>query len=162
MKAKFPTTSIVCVLILFTTIFATCKKSDLAGISPARNVEGTWSTPSAVTIYMASDGCGTYKRYISTPVKMTWDITAVDDNNVDIWITSNYIGATTQLASNCGLPAAPLAFPISLHGSVSSSNLKLLESQMQYNSSGGATGLALVEVGNFNITANNLTGTITE
>ncbi len=138
-----------------------CSKDKLAGISPARDISGTWTTPAPVTLYMTSEGCGTYKRYNSTPVKMTWEITAVDDNNVDIRITATYIGTTTQLASNCGMPAL-LNFPFSLHGRISSSNLKLLENQMQYNSSGGAIGLKLIEVGNFNLTTNILTGTIYE
>lgn len=149
------------ILLIASASLQSCKKSEPGLLSPARNISGTWTTPLAVTIYMASDGCGTYRRYNSTPVKMIWEITYVDDNKVDIWITSNYIGTTTQLASNCGSPAS-LNFPVSLHGVVSSSNLKLMENQMQYSSSGAALGLALVEVGNFNFTTNNLTGTITE
>ena len=148
-------------ILISTTSLQSCKKSGTGTLSPARSIVGIWTTPSAVTIYMTSDGCGTYNRYNSTPVKMTWDITYVDDNDVDILISANYIGTTTQLGSNCGAPAS-LVFPLSLHGKISSSNLTLLESQMQYNNSGGATGLALVVVGNFNFTTYNLSGTITE
>lgn len=163
MKFKIITFSVIYIFILLisSAFLQSCKKSGSVLLSPARNISGTWSTPLAVTIYMTSDGCSTYKRYNSTPVKMRWEITYVDDNNVNIEITSNYIGATTQLASNCGSPAT-LHFPISLHGVVSSSNLKLMESQMKYSSSGAALGLTLVEVGNFNFTTNNLTGTIAE
>ncbi|MFI5200829.1 MAG: hypothetical protein ACHQNE_00395 [Candidatus Kapaibacterium sp.] len=97
---------------------------------------------------------------------MTWAITYVDDNDVDIWITSNYAGTTTQLGSDCGLPSSfwngSSVFPIDLKGVVSSSNLKLMEDQMQYNNAGGAIGTAPVQIGNFNFTTNNLTGTITE
>ena len=151
----------VFILLIASASLQSCKKSGTCSLSPARNISGTCTNPLAVTIYMASEVCGTYKRYNSTPVKMTWEITYVDDNKVDIWISSNHIGATTQLASNCGSPAS-LNFPISLHGAVSSSNLKLMESKTQYNSSGATLGLALVGVGNFNFTTNNLTGTITE
>jgi len=110
---------------------------------------------------MMSAGCGSYVRYNSTPVTITWTITAIDDNNVDIVISANKIGTTTQLASNCGQPAT-LVFPLQLHGIISSSNLQVTEQQMQYNNAGAATGLASVVVGNFNFTTNNITGTLSE
>jgi hypothetical protein len=142
--------------------FGGCTKSDSDGqLSPARNISGTWTTPSPVTFFMASDGCGAYARYNSTPVKMRWEITEIDDNTVDVWIHDTHIGATTQIGSNCGLPAT-LTFPLHFRGTVSSSNLKLEENQMQYSSTGAALGLSYVTVGNFNFTTDNLTGTITE
>ena len=157
MKLRITKFRAICFILLISVSFFGCKKT----LTPARNLEGTWNTPFAVTIYMKSDGCGTFTRYNRTPVKMTWTITYIDDTNVDITIAASYIGTTTQTGSNCGAPAT-LNFPLYLHGRISSSNLKLLESQMQYNNSGGAIGLALVEVGNFNFTTNNITGTINE
>lgn len=138
-----------------------CTTKDDSTLSPARNISGTWTTPYAVTFYMASDGCGTYARYNSTPVSLRWDITTVDDNTVDVWIYATHIGTTTTLASNCGLPAT-LNFPLNFRGIVSASHLTLQENQMQYSSTGAALGLAYVDVGSFNFTTNNLTGTITE
>lgn len=144
-------------MLLQATLFVSCKKN----LTPAITLEGTWNTPFPVNMYMTSSGCGTYKRYNSTPVKMTWQIIYTDDSTVDITISSSYIGSTTQLGSNCGL-GATLNFPLYLYGKISSSNLKLLENQMQYNNAGGAIGLALIEIGNFHFTTNNLTGTIYE
>jgi hypothetical protein len=92
---------------------------------------------------------------------MSWDITEIDDNTVDVWIYATNIGTTTQIGSNCSLPAT-LNFPLHFRGITSSSNLKLRGNQMQYSSSGAALGLAYVNVGDFNFTSSNLTGTITE
>lgn len=153
-RVTFFVLACICVVILFSN----CKKTAL---SPARSLAGTWTSPYAITFYMASEGCGSYVRYNSTPVTITWTITAIDDNDVDVVISSNKIGTTTQLASNCGLPAT-LAFPLEFHGTISSSNLQLTERQMQYSNSGAAIGLASVVVGNFNFTNNNITGTIFE
>lgn len=168
MKWKFFKLQFRIFLILISSFSVSCSKdgkdSGSGGLSPARNIQGLWSTPIAVNVYETSDGCDTYARYNRTPVKMTFNITAIDDNNVDITISFTFIGSTVQLASNCGLSAGNSIFFISeqMHGKISSSHLQLLRNQMQYNSAGGAIGLALVEVGSFNFTTNNLTGTITE
>lgn len=137
-----------------------CSK-DEATLSAARKLSGTWTTPSAVKFYMTSDGCGSYVRYNSTPITMTWTITTIDDNTVDVTLSANTIGTTTQIGSNCGSPSV-LNFPLYFRGIISSSNLKLLENQMQYSNSGAALGLSYVEVGNFNFTTSNLTGTVDE
>jgi hypothetical protein len=162
MKNRYSTKIQIILLLIITAGFTQCSKSKSPGtLSPARSIVGTWTTPSAVTMYMTSDGCGNYVRYNSTPVKMTWDVTYVDDSHVDITISSSFIGTTTQIGSNCGLPAT-LNFPLYMHGLVSSSHLTLQENQMQYSSSGAALGLSLIEIGSFNLTTNNITGTITE
>lgn len=155
--------NVIAVVVLF-LISLNCKKTNTSNhpLSPARNISGTWTTPFPVTFFMMSDGCGAgFIRYNSTPITMTWTITTIDDNNVDIWISSNTIGTTTQLASNCGL-GATLVFPLHFHGNISSSNIQLTEKQLQYNNSGGATGFADVTTGNFNFTNNSINGTITE
>ena len=152
---RIPTILLGCVCL--TTLYSGCKKT----LSPARDLSGTWTSPAAVTFYMMSAGCGNFVRYNSTPVNITWTITSIDDNNVDITISATKIGATTQLASNCNLPAT-LTFPLHLHGTISASNLQVTEQQLQYNNAGAATGLVSVAVGNFNFTSNNITGTLSE
>lgn len=130
-------------------------------LSPARSLEGTWESKLDVNFYMKSDGCGSFVRYNKTPVSISWEITELSDNEVDIWISSKKIGSTTSIGSNCGLPAT-LIFPLHYTGQISSSNLKLYKSQMQYSSSGAALGLADVLAGEFNFTSDILTGTLFE
>ncbi len=152
--------SLLLVVVWLTCTSWGCNKTDTQ-LSPARSIAGTWTTPSAVIFYMTSDGCGNYVRYNKTPITMTWTITEVDDNHVDVDIAANSIGTTTQIGSNCGL-GATLNFPLSFHGTISSSYLQLTESIMEYDNQGHALGLVSVPVGNFNFTTSNLTGTITE
>lgn len=130
-------------------------------LTPATNFVGTWTTPAEVTIFMTSDGCGAYARYNSTPVAMEWVITEIDANHVDVEMYATHIGTTTQIGSHCGSPSV-LHFPLYLHGVVSSSNLRLVESIMAYDDQGRALGLVDVEVGNLNLTGNNMTGTLSE
>ena len=152
--------SLLLIFVWFSTTSSGCKTSN-DPLSPARNIAGTWTTPAAVTFYMTSDGCGTYSRYNKTPITLTFTITETDDNHVDVDISANSIGTTTQIGSNCGSPST-LNFPLYFHGTVSSSNLQLTESIMQYDNQGHALGLQDVVVGSFNITSNNMTGTIVE
>jgi hypothetical protein len=149
------------VVVLCVSIFLQGCSKDEPALSAARNLSGTWTTPSAVTFYMTSDGCGNLARYNSTPVTMTWTITTIDDNTVDVALSANSIGTTTQIGSNCGSPSV-LNFPLYFRGKISSSNLQLLENKMLYSNTGAALGLSYVEVGNFNFTTSNLTGTIDE
>jgi hypothetical protein len=58
------TWALLCILLIG------CNKKDEPGqLSPARNIVGNWTSPSAVVFYMAIDGCGNYARYNSTPSK---------------------------------------------------------------------------------------------
>jgi hypothetical protein len=154
---KWMTTVLLPVIGLF---LSGCPEKDEV-LSAARSISGTWTTPAAVTFFMTSDGCGNYSRYNSTPITMTWTITTVDDVTVNVLMAANSIGTTSQVGSNCGAPSI-LNFPLEFRGVISSSKLILLENQMQYSNSGAALGLQYVEVGNFNFTTSNLTGTIAE
>ena len=122
-KIKITYVLSVTVFLLMTVLMGfECSKDKLAGISPARDIAGTWTTPASVNFYMTSDGCGTYARYNRTPIKLSWNITYISDTEVDVDISASNIGTTTQLQSNCGLPAT-LNFPLFYHGKVSASNL---------------------------------------
>ena len=163
-NCKIKRTSVlsVTVFLLMTVLMGfECSKDKLAGISAVRDISGNWTTPASVNFYMTSDGCGTYARYNRTPIKLRWNITYISDTEVDVDISATNIGTTTQLQSNCGLPAT-LNFPLFYHGKVSATNLLLFVRKMQYNNNGGAIGMADVTVGDFMFTSNSLTGTLFE
>jgi len=120
------------------------KDGGLFGLSPARKLEGTWTTPFAPTLYYYSDACGNYIRVARTTIGMRWEIIKTGDNtvNIDIYKTSS---SSVQLlvSQNCAL-YVPLVTPITLKGEISSSQLTLKK---------GST-----IVGSFSFTTDNLTG----
>ncbi|MEO7922668.1 MAG: hypothetical protein ABIR30_03260 [Chitinophagaceae bacterium] len=139
MKKKLATT-----LILITVIL-TLSSSLCSKISPARNLEGNWTTPFAPTLYYYSDACGNYSRVAKAQIGMRWEINGTNDAsvvNIDIFRTST--SAVQLLVSpGCAL-YVPMTTLLTVRGDISSSQLTL--------SSGG------VIVGSFSFTTNNLTG----
>lgn len=148
-------------ILLIAGLFLGCKKNPLP-LTPARQLAGNWTTPNAVTFYYSSDGCGTYNRYSSFQMKVNWQIAALGDSSVDITWTLVSSGSQTNLGSNCGLPAPPLAFPLHFMGIITGSKFALDEKQMVYSNTGAALGLRYVLTGVFSFTTNNITGTVTE
>lgn len=149
----------VCAL-LTGLLFLGCEKN--TPLTPARQLEGTWTTPNPVTFYFDSDGCGSYGHYSKFTMKVSWQVTARGDSMVDI--TETLISSTVQtsVGSNCGLPAPALAFPLQFVGVITGSKFALDEQQMLYSSSGAALGLGNVRIGIFNFTSNNITGSVDE
>lgn len=142
-------------------LFFSCQKSSTP-LTPARQLAGNWTTPNPVTFYASSDGCGSYSRYSSFTMKVSWQITAIGDSSVNITETLVSSSTQTDIGSNCGLPAPALSFPIQYVGIITGSKFALDEQQMQYSSSGQALGLANVRVGIFNFTTDNITGYLSE
>jgi len=138
--------------ILICILFYGCAKTTPAVLTPARQLEGTWTTPNPVTFYYSSEGCGSYVRYSSFKMKVSWQITAIGDSAISIsWSLISMSGQTT-IGSNCGLPCPPIVFPADFVGIVSSSKFSLDEHQSIGN----------VLVGVFSYTSNIITGTVTE
>jgi hypothetical protein len=134
---------------LVLVMFWGCKKSSTtANLSVARQMAGKWTTPNPVTFYYSSDGCGGYARYSSFQMKMNWVITATSDNSISVEWTLVSMGGQTSVGSNCGLPAAPIAFPEEYVGIVTGSQFSMDQNQMLQ--------------GVFNFTTDNITGTMNE
>lgn len=118
----------------------------LFGLSPARKLEGTWTTPFQVPLYYYSDVCGTYGRVAKVSMGMRWEISKGPNSNtvnIDIYKTSS---SSVQLlvSSGCAL-YVPLVTPLTLTGEISSSQLTLKKSNGTI-------------VGSFSFTSDNLTG----
>ncbi|MDB5023264.1 MAG: hypothetical protein JWP78_1019 [Mucilaginibacter sp.] len=136
-------------IILVPVMFWGCKKSSsTANLSVARQMAGKWTTPNYVTFYYSSDGCGGYARYSSFKMKMNWQITAIGDNAINVEWTLVSMTGQTITGSNCGLPAAPIAFPEEYVGIVTGSKFSMDQNQMLQ--------------GVFNFTTDNITGTMSE
>lgn len=136
-------------IVLVPIMFWGCKKtSTSANLSVARQMEGKWTTPNPVTFYYSSDGCGGYARYSSFKMKMNWQITAVGDNAINVEWTLVSMSGQTIISSNCGLAAAPIAFPEEYVGIVTGSKFSMDQNQMLQ--------------GVFNFTTDNITGTMSE
>jgi hypothetical protein len=158
--------SLLMVLSLFFIILSGCTKP--API-PAQQIAGTWTTPMPVTIFMASDSCpldsmcGSYGRYDSTRVTMTWKISYLMENLVDVVITPDKIDTTIHYDTLYG-PTVSQLFPIKLRGIVNLTNLIVEQSYVTYDTLGKPNGIAYTQVGNFLISSNpnTLTGTLAE
>lgn len=123
-----------------------CKKlGGSSGLSAARQLKGTWKTTVASTFYYYSDACGTYSRVAKTQIGMQWNITETGDNTVDIELYKTGSSSVQLLVSqNCAL-YVPLVTPVSLKGTISSSQLTIKDSKARI-------------VGSFSITTDNLAG----
>ncbi len=134
-------------MILIAACLQSCKKiSELTSvITPARNIEGTWTTPFAVKFYLSTDRCGGFVRYADQNQKLTWTITALSDNEVLINSNASYKGSFT-IYSICAQQPVPVAFDVAsaMTGIVSSSQMDLY--------------VGSVKVGSMSLTTNNLTG----
>jgi hypothetical protein len=136
-------------IVLVPVMFWGCKKSSsTANLTVARQMEGKWTTPNPVTFYYSSDGCGGYARYSSFQMKMNWQITAVGDNAINVEWTLVSMSGQTVISGNCGLPAAPIAFPEEYVGIVTGSKFSMDQNQMLQ--------------GVFNFTTDIITGTMSE
>lgn|GEM_PF-1258358 len=118
-------------------------------LSPARNLAGTWKTTVPVRVNYKTDFCtfGVLQDVSWVPWAVTFVITpGADDNHVIV--DMSFQTGTTTIVNDCGgsgTGAVPEVSPMFLTGAISSTNLVL------YN---GTT-----QVGNFNFTTDNLTGT---
>jgi hypothetical protein len=120
-----------------------CGKDGLFGISPAKKLEGTWTTPFQAPLYYYSDFCGNYVRVAKVNMGMRWEITKTGDNTVDIEIYKTSSSSVQQLLPGCLY--VPLVTPLGLEGEISSTQLTLKKSN-------GTV------VGSFSFTTDNLTG----
>jgi hypothetical protein len=144
---------------LIAIIFFGCDKPAL---TPARKLEGTWTTPFPVNFYLNSDGCGSYSPYAKFTMKLKWTITAISDSFINVrWDLTGSTNPVT-IGSNCGQPNPTIVFPLEFVGVISGSRIALSESQMAYSSTGAALGLRNVLVGLFSFTTDNITGTMFE
>lgn len=141
-------------------LFLGCTKD--APLTPARGLEGTWTTPFPVTFYLNSDGCGSYAHYAKLTMKLQWTITAISDSFVNVkWDLTGSTSPVT-IGSNCGSPNPTIVFPLEFIGVITGSRLALSEQQMKYSNTGAALGLYNVLVGTFDFTTDNITGTMFE
>jgi hypothetical protein len=145
MKQKFPLIQIGFILVFFTCSFFSCKKTDQGAITPARNIEGTWTTPVAVKFYMSTDKCGGFVRFAEQSQKLTWTITSISDNEVIINSSPTYKSGFT-VYNVCAQQPVPSSYDLAsgITGIISSSHMDLY--------------VGSVKVGSMNITTNNLTG----
>ncbi|GAC1310774.1 MAG: hypothetical protein NVSMB24_28750 [Mucilaginibacter sp.] len=81
-------------------------------------------------------------------MKMNWQITAAGDNAINVEWTLVSMSGQTIIGSNCGLPAAPIAFPEEYVGIVTGSKFSMDQNQRLQ--------------GVFNFTTDNITGTMSE
>jgi hypothetical protein len=131
------------IIILF--VLTGCKKEGgLFGLSPARKLEGTWSTPFASAFYYYSNACGNYIRVAKTTIGMRWEINKTGDNTVEIEIYKTSSSAVQLLVSQSCALYVPLVTPITLTGEISSSQLTVKKGN--------------TIVGSFSFTTDNLTG----
>jgi hypothetical protein len=140
-------TSLIAIgLIASALCFQSCKKiQELTGtITPARNVEGTWKTPFAVKFYLSTDKCGGFVRYADQDQKLTWLVTAISDNEVNIFSSASYKGSF-NIYNICSQQPVPVSYDVSsMTGVVSSSQMDLY--------------VGTTKVGSMSFTSNNLAG----
>ncbi|MGQ0739033.1 MAG: hypothetical protein ACT4OJ_08260 [Bacteroidota bacterium] len=134
------------ILAAFVFVLTGCdKEGGLFGLSAARKLEGTWTTPFPSPLYYYSDACGNYIRVAKTSIGMRWEITKTGDNTVDIEIYKTSSTAVQLLVSQGCALYVPLVTPLTVKGEISSSQLTLKKSN-------GTV------VGSFSFTTDNLTG----
>lgn len=130
-------------ILCFLFSIAGCGKDGLFGLSAAKKLEGTWTTPFQAPLYYYSDFCGNYVRVAKVNIGMKWEITKTGENTVDIDIYKTSSSAVQQLQQGCSY--VPLVTPLGLKGEISSTQLTLKKSN-------GTV------VGSFSFTTDNLTG----
>ncbi len=113
-------------------------------LSAARSMAGTWKTPSAVTFYYYSAGCGAYTKVAKLEMSMTWKITKKSDNEVDIEWRSDHTSAPQSIITPSCNMYIPIVTPKFLTGIISASQMDIYEDNQQ--------------VGTLSFTADNLTG----
>lgn len=126
-----------------------CNKDDNSVLSPARTIEGTWKTTVAVKHYIKTDFCTGNLEHVATQDRMvTMIITkGTDENHVNVEM--RYAGSNfTVVNSNCTYSTGyvPDVSPDYLQGVISSTSLKLVDSQNK-------------EHGSFSFTTDNMMGT---
>lgn len=129
---------IIPLFILSFVFLSGCKKDNL---SAARTMAGTWKTPSAVTFYYYSSGCGGYQKVAKFQMSMTWIITKISDNEVDIEWRSDFASNVQSVICNL---YTPIVTPKFLTGKISSSQMEIFEDNRS--------------VGTLSLTTDNMTG----
>lgn len=95
-------------------------------LTPARELEGTWTTALPVTFSYQTDFCAGGKQTVAQALwNVTWEVTAVEgfENVLDIEMRFSR-GSSTPVSSGCGNSAngwVPLVSPTFLEATVSSS-----------------------------------------
>jgi hypothetical protein len=142
--------------LLLCVLFWGCQKSSL---SPARNISGQWKASAAVTVYEITNctTSGNVATYASFPCTFTFNITAIDDNDVQVDI---YGSARSGKSDDCGeSPPIEDGYPVTFTGKISSSALTLTDQIYGMNTS-GVIEFANFDVGDFTFTTNILSGKI--
>ena len=147
MKKSFLFLATIAGLILLSNCCQSCKKIEelTSVITPARNLEGTWTTPFAVKFYLSTDRCGGFVRFADQDQKLTWTITSLSDNEVLINSSATY-RSSFNIYNICSQQPVPVAWDVAspMTGIISSSQMDLYV---------GST-----KVGSMSFTTNNLTG----
>lgn len=132
------------ILLISSASLQSCKKSGSGLLSPARTIVGIWKTPSAVSFYYYTGGCGGYQRVAKVQMSMTWTITKKSDNEVDIeWRSDQTSSVQSMISPTCNL-YIPIVTPKFLTGTISSSQMDIYEDNRK--------------VGTLSLTTNNMAG----
>lgn len=136
---------LVSAMIAFNSCNKKKEESPSPKLSPARNLEGIWTTPFPVNFYYLTDKCGGFVRYADQAQKITWTINSTSDTEVSIFNSTDYKGPIT-IYSVCSEQPIPVSYVVnsSMKGVISSSQMDLyVNSEL---------------VGSMSFTSNNLAG----
>jgi hypothetical protein len=117
-------------ILLMPVIFSNCKKSSTPPQQTVvQQLVGNWTTPNPVTFYYSSNGCGTFTRYSSFPIKLNWQITANGENWINVTWTLVSGGNQTQIGNDCGWPSPLITLPQYFIGVVTGNDFSMDQNQ---------------------------------
>lgn len=132
MKINNQILTLAVVVLIVTGMIGCGEKDDVTPpLSPARNIAGTWKTALNVTHYIKTDFCGIsglLEDVANEKRMVTWVITVIDDNNVNIQVNHTRSGSTiTNSACGGSTGYVPDVSPQFYKGIISSTSLTIKE-----------------------------------
>lgn len=131
------------------------------GLTPARDLVGTWKTSFPVTFYIASNETGELQTHGTESRTMTWIVTATDRENV-VDVKISFTCSNQQLDEHSGY--VPDVSPMSLKGLISGPRLVLETGHQMFPNDIaykpiGPEPVQQGNIGNFTYTTSNMQGT---